>query len=352
MLYYFCEKPLQMDARLQAFERLLTIMDDLREKCPWDKKQTLESLRYLSIEEMYELSDAILTNDLQEVKKELGDLMLHLVFYAKIASETNQFDITDVLNGICDKLVHRHPHIYGDVKVTTEEEVKHNWEKLKLKEGKKSVLEGVPRSLPAMVKAVRIQEKARGVGFDWDNSEQVWEKVEEELEEFKEELSQGDKEKTEQEFGDLLFSMIILIMSVFGMKKGFVESFTDFLNLVVGIALALLFYVDLSFLVSQYISLNATIIIIFSITIIFLMSIIALRLLTSLLLFLLDGGISAYKNLNMVLGFILGGIKGITALILFAGIFEKYISGNVYQILYDQSKILVLLEPFKDYIFK
>lgn len=208
MLYYFCEKSLQMDARLQAFERLLTIMDDLREKCPWDKKQTLESLRYLSIEEMYELSDAILTNDLQEVKKELGDLMLHLVFYAKIASETNQFDITDVLNGICDKLVHRHPHIYGDIKVTTEEEVKQNWEKLKLKEGKKSVLEGVPRSLPAMVKAVRIQEKARGVGFDWNNSEQVWEKVEEELEEFKEELSQGDKEKTEQEFGDLLFSMI------------------------------------------------------------------------------------------------------------------------------------------------
>lgn len=208
MLYYFCEKSLQMDARLQAFERLLTIMDDLREKCPWDKKQTLESLRYLSIEEMYELSDAILTNDLQEVKKELGDLMLHLVFYAKIASETNQFDITDVLNGICDKLVHRHPHIYGDIEVTTEEEVKQNWEKLKLKEGKKSVLEGVPRSLPAMVKAVRIQEKARGVGFDWNNSEQVWEKVEEELEEFKEELSQGDKEKTEQEFGDLLFSMI------------------------------------------------------------------------------------------------------------------------------------------------
>ena len=197
-----------MDARLQAFERLLTIMDDLREKCPWDKKQTLESLRYLSIEEMYELSDAILANDLQEVKKELGDLMLHLVFYAKIASETNQFDITDVLNGICDKLVHRHPHIYGDLKVTTEEEVKHNWEKLKLKEGKKSVLEGVPRSLPAMVKAVRIQEKARGVGFDWDNSEQVWEKVEEELEEFKEELNRGDKKKTEQEFGDLLFSMI------------------------------------------------------------------------------------------------------------------------------------------------
>ena len=151
-----------MDARLQAFERLLTIMDDLREKCPWDKKQTLESLRYLSIEEMYELSDAILANDLQEVKKELGDLMLHLVFYAKIASETNQFDITDVLNGICDKLVHRHPHIYGDLKVTTEEEVKHNWEKAEAKkEGKKSVLEGVPRSLPAMVKAVRIQEKAR-----------------------------------------------------------------------------------------------------------------------------------------------------------------------------------------------
>ena len=197
-----------MEIRLQAFERLLNIMDDLRAKCPWDKKQTLESLRYLSIEEMYELSDAILDKNMVEIKKELGDIMLHLVFYAKIASETNQFDITDVLNGICDKLVHRHPHIYGDVEAATEEEVKQNWEKLKLKEGKKSVLEGVPRSLPAMVKAVRIQEKVRGVGFDWDDSEQVWNKVQEELEELNTEVEAGDKLKTEQEFGDLLFSLI------------------------------------------------------------------------------------------------------------------------------------------------
>ena len=173
-----------MDVRLKAFERLLNIIDDLRAKCPWDKKQTLESLRYLSIEEMYELSDAILDNEMQEVKKELGDIMLHLVFYAKIASETNHFNITDVLNGICDKLVHRHPHIYGNVEAITEEEVRKNWEKMKLKEGKKSVLEGVPGSLPAMLKAIRVQEKVRGVGFDWDDSEQVWEKVQEELEEF------------------------------------------------------------------------------------------------------------------------------------------------------------------------
>ena len=197
-----------MDVRLQAFERLLNIMDDLRAKCPWDKKQTLESLRYLSIEEMYELSDAILDKEMQEVKKELGDIMLHLVFYAKIASETKQFNITDVLNGICDKLVHRHPHIYGNIEATTEEEVRKNWEKIKLKEGKKSVLEGVPRSLPAMVKAIRIQEKVRGVGFDWDDSEQVWEKVQEELQELKTEIKVGDKAKTEQEFGDLLFSLI------------------------------------------------------------------------------------------------------------------------------------------------
>jgi XTP/dITP diphosphohydrolase len=197
-----------MDARLQAFERLLNIMDELRAKCPWDKKQTLESLRYLSIEEVYELSDAIIDGDMEEIKKELGDIMLHLVFYAKIASETNTFDMSDVLNGICDKLVHRHPHIYGDVKAATEEEVKQNWEKLKLKEGKESVLEGVPRSLPAMVKAIRIQEKARGVGFDWDDSEQVWEKVQEELEELKAEVAAGDKPKTEAEFGDLLFSLI------------------------------------------------------------------------------------------------------------------------------------------------
>ena len=197
-----------MDVRLQAFERLLNIMDDLRAKCPWDKKQTLESLRYLSIEEMYELSDAILDKEMQEVKKELGDIMLHLVFYAKIASETKQFNITDVLNGICDKLVHRHPHIYGNIEAATEEEVRKNWEKIKLKEGKKSVLEGVPRSLPAMVKAIRIQEKVRGVGFDWDDSEQVWEKVQEELQELKTEIKVGDKAKTEQEFGDLLFSLI------------------------------------------------------------------------------------------------------------------------------------------------
>lgn len=197
-----------MDTRLQAFERLLNIMDVLRAKCPWDKKQTLESLRYLSIEEMYELSDAILNKDMDEIKKELGDIMLHLVFYAKIASETNQFDITDVLNGICDKLIHRHPHIFGDIEALNEEEVKQNWEKLKLKEGKKSVLEGVPSSLPAMVKAIRIQEKVRGVGFDWDDIDQVWEKVLEELEELKIEIKAADKLKTEQEFGDLLFSLI------------------------------------------------------------------------------------------------------------------------------------------------
>ena len=197
-----------MDVRLQAFERLLNIIDVLRAKCPWDKKQTLESLRYLSIEEMYELSDAILNKDMDQIKNELGDIMLHLVFYAKIASETNQFDISDVLNGICDKLIHRHPHIYGDIEASTEEEVKKNWEKLKLKEGKKSVLEGVPRSLPAMVKAIRIQEKVRGVGFDWDDIDQVWEKVIEELEELRVEIKAADKLKTEQEFGDLLFSLI------------------------------------------------------------------------------------------------------------------------------------------------
>ena len=197
-----------MDPRLTAFKRLLDIMDDLRAKCPWDKKQTLESLRYLTLEEVYELSDAILSADMEEVKKELGDVMLHLVFYAKIASESNRFDITDVLNGICDKLVHRHPHIYGDVKVASEEEVKANWEKLKLKEGKKSVMEGVPKSLPAMVKSIRIQEKARGMGFDWDNKQQVWQKVKEEIEEFEIEQKAKDSQKSEEEFGDLLFSLI------------------------------------------------------------------------------------------------------------------------------------------------
>jgi XTP/dITP diphosphohydrolase len=196
-----------MDPRLKAFERLLDIMDDLREKCPWDKKQTLESLRHLTIEETYELSDAILAGNLNELKGEIGDLMLHLVFYAKIGSEKKAFDVTDVLHAICDKLVHRHPHIYGDVTATSEEEVKKNWEKLKLKEGKKSVLEGVPKSLPSLVKAVRIQDKVKGVGFDWDNKEQVWEKVLEELQEFKTEVDKDSPEK-EDEFGDLLFSLI------------------------------------------------------------------------------------------------------------------------------------------------
>ncbi|HEX7366605.1 MAG TPA: nucleoside triphosphate pyrophosphohydrolase [Pelobium sp.] len=196
-----------------AFERLLAIMDDLRLKCPWDKKQTLASLRHLTIEETYELSDAILDGDMAEIRKELGDLMLHLVFYAKIGSETNNFNITDVLNGICEKLINRHPHIYSDAVADTEQDVKQNWEKIKLKEGNKSVLGGVPSSLPALVKASRIQEKARGVGFDWEKKEQVWEKVEEELQEFKEEFNptdgrEIDQNKAEGEFGDLLFSLI------------------------------------------------------------------------------------------------------------------------------------------------
>jgi len=194
--------------QLDAFGRLLDIMDDLREKCPWDKKQTLQTLRHLTIEETYELGDAILDNNLQEVKKELGDLLLHLVFYAKIGSETGDFDIADVANSICEKLIHRHPHIYGDVVVADEEEVKQNWEKLKLKEGKKSVLEGVPKGLPALVKASRIQDKAKGVGFDWEESSQVWEKVQEELGEFHDEVLAGDKDKMEAEFGDVLFSLI------------------------------------------------------------------------------------------------------------------------------------------------
>ncbi|HLW39326.1 MAG TPA: nucleoside triphosphate pyrophosphohydrolase [Brumimicrobium sp.] len=196
------------EQKLQAFSRLLDIMDDLREKCPWDKKQTLQSLRYLTIEETYELGDAIMENDLQEIKKELGDLLLHIVFYSKIGSETGDFDIADVANGICEKLIHRHPHIYGDVKVENEEDVKRNWEKLKLKEGRKSVLEGVPSSLPAMVKANRIQEKVKAVGFDWEEPEQVWERVQEELDELQVEVSSGNQEKINQEFGDVLFSMI------------------------------------------------------------------------------------------------------------------------------------------------
>lgn len=196
-----------MDERLSAFKRLLDIMDDLREQCPWDKKQTMESLRHLTIEETYELSDSILDGDLNEIKKELGDIMLHLVFYSKIGAEKQAFTITDVLNGICEKLIIRHPHIYGDVKVKDEEEVKANWEKLKLKEGNESVLSGVPRSLPSLVKASRIQDKARGVGFDWERKEQVWEKVVEEIHEFKEEVDKGS-DKIEDEFGDVLFSLI------------------------------------------------------------------------------------------------------------------------------------------------
>jgi XTP/dITP diphosphohydrolase len=204
--------------QLMAFDRLLTIMDELREQCPWDRKQTMESLRHLTIEETYELSDAIIENDLPEIKKELGDVLLHIVFYAKIGSEPRldngfQFDIKDVLHGICDKLVSRHPHIYGDFVADSEEAVKQNWEKLKLKEGNKSVLSGVPTSLPALVKAMRIQEKARGVGFDWDDKRQVWGKVEEELAEFKENfnIETGevlDQKEAEGEFGDLLFSLV------------------------------------------------------------------------------------------------------------------------------------------------
>lgn len=197
-----------MQEKLKAFERLLTIMDELRADCPWDKKQTLESLRYLTIEEVYELSDAILDKDMQEIKKELGDLMLHMVFYAKIGSESNDFDMADVLNSISEKLIFRHPHIYGDVEANDAETVKENWEKLKLKEGRESVLDGVPLSLPAVVKAYRIQEKVKGVGFDWEKPEQVWEKVQEELNEFHEEVENSNKEKMEAEFGDLLFSLI------------------------------------------------------------------------------------------------------------------------------------------------
>ncbi|MDB4682750.1 nucleoside triphosphate pyrophosphohydrolase, partial [Crocinitomicaceae bacterium] len=196
-----------MDKRLVAFKRLLDIMDDLREKCPWDQKQTLESLRNLTIEETYELADAITAENLNEIKGEIGDLLLHMVFYCKIASEKKAFDIDDALNAVCDKLIHRHPHIYGDVVVQDEEEVKKNWEKLKLKEGKKSVLEGVPHSLPALVKATRIQEKAKGIGFEWDNAKDVWKKVKEEIDEFEFELN-NNTDKKEEEFGDLLFSLV------------------------------------------------------------------------------------------------------------------------------------------------
>ena len=198
---------MNMKEKEKAFIRLVEIMDRLREECPWDKKQTINSLRYLTIEEVYELSDAILDEDFEEIKKELGDLLLHIVFYSRIASEKNKFDISDVLNTISDKLIHRHPHIYANVKVKDEKDVKENWEKLKLKEGKNSVLEGVPKSLPAVVKAYRIQEKVRGIGFDWQNKEQVWDKVLEEIQELKdEEISKS--ERIEDEFGDLLFALI------------------------------------------------------------------------------------------------------------------------------------------------
>ena len=197
-----------IEEKLKAFERLLTIMDELRLQCPWDKKQTMSSLRHLTVEEVYELTDAIFDNDMEEVKKELGDILLHIVFYARIASETGVYDIADVINGVCDKLIHRHPHIYSDTIVQDDKEVSRNWEKLKLKEGNTSVLQGVPLSLPAVIKSMRIQEKARAAGFDWEHKEQVWEKVEEELDELKKEMDSDHKERTEAEFGDLMFSLI------------------------------------------------------------------------------------------------------------------------------------------------
>jgi XTP/dITP diphosphohydrolase len=197
-----------MNEKLKAFERLLNIMDELREKCPWDKKQTLESLRHLTIEETYELAEAIIENDLSDIKKELGDILLHIVFYARIASETNDFDITDVINSLCEKLIYRHPHVFGEVKVKDDEEVKTNWENLKIKAGSKSILAGVPKSLPALIKAHRIQDKVRSVGFDWDERNQIWDKVKEEMDELQFEIEKQDKEKIEAEFGDLLFSMV------------------------------------------------------------------------------------------------------------------------------------------------
>ncbi len=204
-----------MQNKLKAFERLLNIMEDLRAKCPWDKKQTLESLRHLTIEETYELADAIIEKDMQEIKGELGDLLLHIVFYSKIASETNQFDVADVLNTVCDKLIRRHPHIYGDTIAQTEDEVKANWEKIKLLEKnnktnkkKQSVLEGVPKALPALVKASRIQEKVKGLGFEWDNKQQVWDKVEEEIQELKQAEKNNNTNQIEEEFGDVLFALI------------------------------------------------------------------------------------------------------------------------------------------------
>ena len=197
-----------MNEKLQAFERLLNIMDELREKCPWDKKQTLESLRHLTIEETYELAEAIIDNSIVDVKKELGDLLLHIVFYARIASETNEFTITDVINSLCEKLIYRHPHVFGDVTVKDDEEVKTNWENLKIKAGSKSILAGVPKSLPSLVKANRIQDKVRSVGFDWDERSQIWDKVKEELSELETEIANHDEKQMEAEFGDLIFSLV------------------------------------------------------------------------------------------------------------------------------------------------
>lgn len=197
-----------MSKRAEAFERLAVILDELRVKCPWDKKQTMESLRHLTIEETYELADAIMEKNLPEVKKELGDILLHIMFYAKIAEEQNIFTLAEVIHTQCEKMIHRHPHVYGDVKVQDEHEVKQNWEKLKLKEGNDSVLAGVPKTLPSMIKAIRIQEKARGVGFDWEEPAQVWEKVLEEMEEFLAETKAGNQQKSEEEFGDLIFALI------------------------------------------------------------------------------------------------------------------------------------------------
>jgi MazG family protein len=197
-----------MEPAIEEFKRLISIMDDLREKCPWDKKQTIQSLRQLTIEETYELADAITEQDWKGIKEELGDLMLHIIFYAKIGTEQNQFTLQEVINGVCEKLISRHPHIYGDVKVNDAEDVSKNWEKLKLKEGKKSILSGVPKSLPAMVKAMRLQEKSKQVGFEWENKEQVWAKVEEENNELHEAVASGDKNRMEDELGDVFFSLI------------------------------------------------------------------------------------------------------------------------------------------------
>ncbi len=199
---------MEQDNNTAAFNRLVGIMDDLREKCPWDKKQTVQTLRQLTIEETYELADAITDGDWKGIKEELGDLMLHLVFYAKIGTEQNRFTLAEMIHGVCDKLVARHPHIYGDVQVADEEDVKRNWEKLKMKEGKTSVLGGVPKALPATVKAMRLQEKAKQVGFEWDNREQVWDKVEEEKNELLEAIAGGDQDKIEDELGDVFFSLI------------------------------------------------------------------------------------------------------------------------------------------------